>query len=142
MRFLRKFNELEVRGIIEDIEDILLEVKDIGFYPYLDEINGGYLDPSIAHINNIKVEQIRINIEHNPSLDDYSDPFHFSDIEDCVHRLIDYMASIGYHDFIYKDIYTDFNSHSKSSKHFPDGEPNILPQSEEIASVVRLIFFR
>lgn len=47
MRFLRKFNELEVRGIIEDIEDILLEVKDIGFYPYLDEINGGISIPQL-----------------------------------------------------------------------------------------------
>lgn len=90
MRYLKRFNESNSKDYMRDIEDILLEVVDIGLSAGLFN-NGDYVDPSIQEVNGVKKEVIRTYIDHNPPIDDYSESFQFSDIKECVERLIDYM---------------------------------------------------
>ncbi len=124
MKYLKRYNESSesiTDEVSQDIRDILLEINDIGLYTKADYYN--------------QYKDFEIIIEHNPSIDDYSEPFRFLDIKDCIMRLIDYMKVIGYSNFLYTDIYTEFNCGS-----FRNKLKGILPNDEDMIAVIRLYF--
>jgi hypothetical protein len=122
MNYLKRFNESNIN--IGDIEDILLEVRDIG----LDAWSNKYYGWDIQKIIGNDKEVIRAYIEHNPSEGD-TRKYHFSDIKECVERLIGYMSEFGYKDFIYTDLYTEYVDTN-------------TPNDDEVVAVVRLTFYK
>jgi len=138
-----KKNETNVEQfepLLDNLLDVLVDVKDMGFDVYLlKDPTGFYTDPSIIqndYITSGEIEIIRVYIEHNPQV--YSTFwFTFKDIKDNIEHLIRYMKQeLGYNDFVYQDTYTRFNENEWIS--------NILPNDnmDSVASVIKMTFYK
>lgn len=80
MKYLRKFNE----SVQDTINDICLELSDLGFY---------------SDRNGVNFESVIIQPAHNSFYDKVSyvgisknTPFHFDEIKDCVYRLKNFVG--------------------------------------------------
>lgn len=69
MKYLRRFNE----NVSSEIDDILLELNDIGF--------------KTNNLENLELGEYFISIDN-----DSNDYFKFSDISDSILRLVDYLS--------------------------------------------------
>ena len=125
---------------LDNILDILVDVKDLGFdVTLLKDPNGTYTDPSIewpVWLDDFEeqVEAVRIFIEHNPQ--EYSKTiFKFGDIKGNIDHLMRYMKQeFDYDKFYYIDKYTEFN--------LIEGKTNTLPDDDDIVGVITLIFYK
>ena len=80
MKYLRKFNE----SIQDTINDICLELSDLGFYSYENGINleSVILQPAHGFFHD---KASCVGISRNT-------PFHFDEIKDCVYRLKNFVG--------------------------------------------------
>ena len=101
---LKLFENKSIDDDVETLRNILLEVEDDGFKTSVFKIEvESYIDKSLYLIElEISKDQMWRNM-----------PFEFTEISDCVYRIVDYMESVGYKTNIW--IGNDFNSLTGSS---------------------------
>ncbi len=83
MKFIKLFESFNKKGIKETCEDILLELRDVGF-------------ESVVYTDVIDFDQKIIPNAIAVSIGYEATPFNYDDIKEVVNRLFDYLENEGY----------------------------------------------
>ena len=145
MKYIKLYEAFDVEEFDEDNEDdklmsdvfdILQECNDIG-------IEVSYFEPSDFQMNVVDSEVIAMRVTLYAGLVELMETDSikkFRDIKPNIEHLISHMKSIGYNNFYYSDVETEFNiTHTRKNI---KGKINILPEDNDNISYIYLTFIR
>lgn len=126
MKHLRKFNELVSYGLRDDINDICLELNDIGF-------NSHYAAYTLSGDFAVTYDVVYIEKENHRAY------FAYTEIEEVVNRLLEFLISSGYNHFKFRTecgwiIKMDDEIKKTPQKIFSDTDDNCSYTKEELKS--------
>ena len=104
MKYLKRFNESKVldQSIIDDCQDIILELKDNGFWVSIShhfksyvKSDDGYKSFSVLNKTVVNTNADKWNYNWITFYFSRKEEFNYSDIEDVVERLKSYLSEYG-----------------------------------------------